>query len=189
MSIPRAKIDDLISECEKYAQELIVTKKQWRAILGKLLHVSYIVSHVRLFVNRLLVGLRGHSRSVRINKTKCTDLLWLHRNLADANSIVFFNKRRVITSPIQFASSDSGASLTMVTDDSSHSSANSAQSQQPAAEPTPPTDSGNMTTTACPGIGSQSQAAPVQCTTPTRGAAALHQHPALDSMLTTAIGN
>ena len=58
---------------------------QLRSILGKLLHLSYVVPECKLFLNRLLHQLRGLRRNIPITRTMALDFHWIAENLPRLN--------------------------------------------------------------------------------------------------------
>ena len=81
MSIPQAKLQDLVDTCTHMASLSSVPISRYRSLMGKLLHASYIVHDLRLFVNRLLQGLWHDPPSVLVTTHIRLDLDWLASNL------------------------------------------------------------------------------------------------------------
>ena len=100
MSIPASKINEVTDICNNMSERNIVTISAFRSLLGKLLHVSYIVNTVRLFLNRLLSGLAGVPNMVVITPMMKQDLLWLSVNLPGVNCYVMLNEHRAESVPI-----------------------------------------------------------------------------------------
>ena len=62
MSIPKDKLQEILSACEKFLQLTHFTKKQLQSLLGSLMFVHKVVHAARYFVNRLLDTFRSMNK-------------------------------------------------------------------------------------------------------------------------------
>jgi hypothetical protein len=86
MHIPLAKLQDVITLCQKYLNLKFITKNRLQALIGSLIYIHKAVKPARIFVNRILTLLRnmGSARRVAINRGTKRDLRWF---IACANAV------------------------------------------------------------------------------------------------------
>jgi hypothetical protein len=88
MHIPKAKLTEVADSCAVLAHTTTVERQKWRSLLGKLLHITHLLSPLRLTLNRLLLGLRQTGNLISISQELKDDLLWLQANLPAYNTTV-----------------------------------------------------------------------------------------------------
>lgn len=77
VSIPKEKVDEVLAVVGKYKKKRSSTVKELQSVIGKLVHVAKCVPPARLFVSRLLDGLRNaKGRYININSCMKKDLQW-----------------------------------------------------------------------------------------------------------------
>ena len=85
MTIPQSKMQNLVQLLEKCANQSSIKRSEYKSLLGKLLYVSQILPHTRLFLNRLLLALRHSENNVAVKDDVKDDLIWLSTNLPSMN--------------------------------------------------------------------------------------------------------
>lgn len=88
ISVPQGKLQDIRKTVKKAQACKSLAKRHLQSLIGKLLSVAKCVAPARLFVARLLDGLRAMKRNyVRINKSMRADLAWFEEYLAQWNGV------------------------------------------------------------------------------------------------------
>ena len=94
LSIPPEKVAAILAEVEKYLARRRISKKQLQSLVGSLIHLAKCVQPARLFVGRLLEGLKGLRKPwTSITSRMKEDLRWFAEFCAD------WNGRSLIPSP------------------------------------------------------------------------------------------
>jgi hypothetical protein len=94
MHIPLAKLQDVITLCQKYLNLKFITKNGLQALIGSLIYIHKAVKPARIFVNRILTLLRnmGSARRVAIDRGTKRDLRWFIACAHAVNETVFIHK-------------------------------------------------------------------------------------------------
>ena len=89
------KLYEIYRECVLVRQKTHLTKKQFQALMGKLLCIQKCVKPSRIFVNRILVLFRSHISGRRIQLTGefYQDLDWFVKFLPHFNGITYISKK------------------------------------------------------------------------------------------------
>ena len=77
MSIPRKKLEEILSACEHFIKLPQFTKKQLQSLLGSLMFIHKVVHPARYFVNRLLEALRSMNKEkIPMSEPVQKDINW-----------------------------------------------------------------------------------------------------------------
>ena len=97
LSIPPAKLEEIMAECIKVRDQKYLTKKAYQSLMGKLLYIQKCVRSARVFINRILALFRDSSGRARIqlNEDFQRDIAWFLEFLPTFNGITYFNKSEV----------------------------------------------------------------------------------------------
>lgn len=96
ISIPEAKLEQVVNECSKWLSKKRANKRMIQSILGKLIHVSACVKQGRKFVSRILDTLRamGDRNWTWVTQDFRKDIEWFQKYGASANGIHIFRLDR-----------------------------------------------------------------------------------------------
>ena len=94
--IPPAKLSEMIELCHQWAHKTSATKKQIQSLIGKLVHIGKCVRPERLFINRMLKGLRQalDSGQLILSSNFKKDINWFVTSFSTFNGIVMFPNSR-----------------------------------------------------------------------------------------------
>lgn len=96
VSIPQAKLDETIQECEKWSHRKRANRRMIQSILGKLIHVSACVAQGRKFVSRIIDTLRsmGNHNWTNVTEEFLLDIKWFLAYARAANGIHIYHLDR-----------------------------------------------------------------------------------------------
>ena len=91
------KLHEIHQECVLVHQKMHLTKKQFQALVGKLLYIQKCVKPSRIFVNRILVLFQSHISGRRIQLTGefYQDLDWFVKFLPHFNGVTYISKKPI----------------------------------------------------------------------------------------------
>ena len=104
LSIPQAKLSEILAECAKAKDQKYLTKRAYQSLMGKLLYIQKCVRSARVFINRILALFRQNSGRARIqlNEEFQRDIAWFLEFLPTFNGITYFRKPEVDESQTLF---------------------------------------------------------------------------------------
>lgn len=110
ISIPKAKLDQVLSECSKWENRKRANRRMIQSILGKLIYISACVNQGRKFVSRILDTLRsmGERNWTWLGEDFRRDIRWFQCYAAQANGIHLYSLARPVII-IECDSSTTGA--------------------------------------------------------------------------------
>ena len=97
LSIDEAKLQSILSECQKFATKKHTTKKGFQSLLGKLIYVQKCVKPARIFINRMLNLLRtnSHRNRIHLDQEFFRDLNWFLKFLPGFNGVTCIGKETI----------------------------------------------------------------------------------------------
>lgn len=89
ISIPKAKIDEVHSECVTWLTRSRVNKRALQSFLGNILHVAPCIKHARKFTARMLATLRSMANRswTTIGQEFKADVKWFEQFSSEANGL------------------------------------------------------------------------------------------------------
>ena len=76
LSIPSENLKEIVTECQQFKDKKSFTRKQLQSLLGKLMFIHKVVKPARIFVNRLLQGLRSMDNKCDMTPEVSKDINW-----------------------------------------------------------------------------------------------------------------
>ena len=97
MSIPPAKLKDIINICSQWTNKKYCSKCQLQSLLGSLLYISKCVKASRFYLNRLLDVLRSieEKQTVPVTREAQRDINWFLKFIPKYNGITFFDQKPI----------------------------------------------------------------------------------------------
>ena len=89
ISIPAAKLDAVISECDRWMTHPSMSRRALQCLLGHFAHVALCVPPARRFMAHLLASLRGlhASRDAPVDTGLGADVAWFRRYAREGNGV------------------------------------------------------------------------------------------------------
>ena len=91
LPIPYQKVSEILDLCKVYVKAKVITKKQLRSLLGKLLYLHRCVAPARIFINRLPNKLRAATGRIPVVEEMVKDLNCFFQFLTQFNGTVMFD--------------------------------------------------------------------------------------------------
>ena len=97
MSIPPAKLEEIITMCSKWTNKKYCSKRQLQSLLGSLLYISKCVKASRFYLNRLLDVLRSieDKKMVPVTREAQRDINWFQKFIPKYNGVTFFDQKPI----------------------------------------------------------------------------------------------
>ena len=89
VSVPSAKLEDVLSECRPWAHKVTATRKEIQSLVGKLVHISRCLPHARRFICRILATLRKAPDTGRVPLSTSfkADVRWFQKYAEYSNGV------------------------------------------------------------------------------------------------------
>lgn len=89
ISIPKAKMDDVVAECSRWLQRRKANKSMVQSILGKLSHIAGCVQHGRKFLSRIIATIKsfGEKKWITVGDEFIKDIRWFYLYAQISNGI------------------------------------------------------------------------------------------------------